>query len=163
MMQYETIGWIVVKTFQLFMILFFLCILGLKTMTGRWIFNRVKKESVEWILGKLSLLPEHVKRGVVDVKYYYSGSVKKMRMVRSRANIESVAMSSSAQDITDNFKTFLGPYNCFGGCSYTPKQLGLEDIVIRYNDGSEVTFGQDEVIQLNLKNIRVSNDGAPEF
>lgn len=58
-------------------------------------------------------------------------------------------MKNESIDVSDLVFPYVGPNDDFHGLSYSPKDLGLEQLIIHYQDGQVKSFSEHEIILIS--------------
>ena len=86
-----------------------------------------------------------------EVSYVIRGITYKFHIKLRKGPNSNVVIQASDEndyDITSEFLSYLGPMSNFHGCTYTPKNFGVNSITLNLSSGEDKTFTEHESIIL---------------
>jgi len=84
----------------------------------------------------------------IDILYPYGIRWYKVRFNKKLGPSKIKQIYYNHMNVTKDIKTFMGPSNNFHGIPTTPSMLGYSSLTVRYFNGNEKIYSDDEVIEI---------------
>lgn len=108
-----------------------------------------------WImmLQKIYVPIIHTGRNKYEIQYVLHDHLYKVRTMVKRGPPRIIQVKDhDGNDITDEFRSYVGPNEDFHGQHTTPNDIGYNQIVIVFRDGMEATYeATDQLLLINNK------------
>lgn len=107
-----------------------------------------------WImmLQKVYIPIVHTDRNQYEIQYVLNDRIYKVRTRVKRGPPHIIQVKDDdGNDITDDFRCYVGPNEDFHGQHTTPHDIGYNQIIICFRNGLEITYGASDTLSLYKK------------